>query len=321
MQENTEKISEISERIKQVLDYLNVSVSQFAKKIGISRPQGIYDYLNGKVKPSFDFFNAFAKSEYSEKIDVSWLLTGKGEMVRGSYGSEKFPQTLIREAVMQSILEKDIMVHSKAPEVMIEMRERDINRLTALYKEISNHQQSNADPVHLQESSDIEVIKREDGTEFRHLGEERYLMVTPLINQYAYAGYVSGWSDSEYIDELPRHAIVVERLHFGTYRSFMVKGDSMDNEKKEAYSDGDIVTARRIDRKYWKNKLHLHDFKDYVIHTTDGLLIKRITEHNAATGIIKYCSLNPDKVAYPDTEISLEEVVELYNIVAKTAKI
>lgn len=168
--------------------------------------------------------------------------------------------------------------------------------------------------------NDFDIIVREDGTEFRRLGDERYLMVTPLVEQFAYAGYVSGWADTEYVDELPRHAIVVDKLHFGTYRSFTAKGDSMDNGMKGAIADGDIVTGRKIDKRYWRHKLHLHKFKDYVIHTLEGIIIKRIISHDVETGTIIYESLNPDKETYPNTYLHLNEVVELYNIVAVTEK-
>lgn len=181
---------------------------------------------------------------------------------------------------------------------------------------------SNALPLGLSHPTEdhegLEIIKRENGTEFRYLGEEKYLMVTPLVDQFAYAGYTMGWSDHEYIEELPRHAIVVDRLHFGIYRSFIAKGDSMDNGKRGSIADGDILTGRRIDKRHWRNKLHLHKYQDYVIHTVDGIMVKRIKAHDVNAGIITYESLNPDKKLYPDAELSLSEVVELYNIVAKT---
>ncbi|WP_254563179.1 hypothetical protein [Dyadobacter diqingensis] len=180
--------------------------------------------------------------------------------------------------------------------------------------------ESNAVEIPFPEEHEMEIIKREDGTEFRYLGDEHYLMVTPLVSDYAYGGYVSGWSDATYVDDLPRHAIVVEKLHFGVYRSFEVKGDSMDDDSREAISEGYIVTGRRIDQKHWKNKLHIHKYKDYVIHEYDGLIIKRIVAHDVDNGVITYESLNPNKELYPRTEISLSKVRELYNIVAVTKK-
>ncbi len=76
------KNTEISERIRQTIDYLNVNENQFAKLIGYKRSQTIYDVVNSKSKPSFDFFNKLFNSEFSEKINPIWLLTGKGSMLK-----------------------------------------------------------------------------------------------------------------------------------------------------------------------------------------------------------------------------------------------
>ncbi len=56
------KNTDISERLSQLIDYLNVSKNEFAKKLGYNRSQTIYDIINRKAKPSFDFFNKFFNS-------------------------------------------------------------------------------------------------------------------------------------------------------------------------------------------------------------------------------------------------------------------
>jgi len=81
MQEKSVKNSEISERIFQVIEYLTTTPNKFATKLGYDRGQTIYDILNGKSAPSFEFFHRFYLSEYSGIINPTWLLTGNGEMV------------------------------------------------------------------------------------------------------------------------------------------------------------------------------------------------------------------------------------------------
>lgn len=81
MQEKQNKNAEISARIKQVIDYLDVTANVFAKNLGYIRSQTVYDIINGKSAPSFDFFNKFVNSEYSAIFNLGWLLTGKGEML------------------------------------------------------------------------------------------------------------------------------------------------------------------------------------------------------------------------------------------------
>ncbi len=82
MQEKNEKNSEISERISKVIDFQGGNKNKFAKILGYERSQSIYDIVNGKSAPSFDFFNRFFNSEISDKYNADWLFTGKGEMLK-----------------------------------------------------------------------------------------------------------------------------------------------------------------------------------------------------------------------------------------------
>lgn len=78
MKENTG----ISLRIQKMLDYLGLNAPEFAKKLDYNRPQTIYDITNGKAKPSFDFFHRLDNSEYSDTFEYSWIISGKGEMLK-----------------------------------------------------------------------------------------------------------------------------------------------------------------------------------------------------------------------------------------------
>lgn len=78
--ETKEKNAEISARIRKVIDDLHISPNAFALKLNYKRGQTIYDILNEKCAPSYDFFNRFMLSEFSETYSVDWLLTGRGSM-------------------------------------------------------------------------------------------------------------------------------------------------------------------------------------------------------------------------------------------------
>lgn len=78
--ENQEKNAEISARIRSIIDDIGVSPNAFALKLNYKRGQTVYDILNGKSAPSYDFFNRFMLSEYSEIYSMDWLLTGRGDM-------------------------------------------------------------------------------------------------------------------------------------------------------------------------------------------------------------------------------------------------
>lgn len=158
-------------------------------------------------------------------------------------------------------------------------------------------------------------------TPFIDLGEGKYIMVVPLVNEYAYAGYLSGYKDPEYLDELPKHTIIVDKHHKGSYRAFEVVGDSMDNNTNESIMDRSIATGREIQQHLWTSKFHTHRFKDYVIvHKTQGIIIKRIINHDIETGVITCHSLNPNKQIYADFDIHLDDVKQMFNIVVVTQK-
>lgn len=76
------KNTEISARIAQIIENQGITSNLFAKKLGYDRSQTVYDIINSKSAPSYDFFRRFEISEYSEIINISWLFTGQGEMLK-----------------------------------------------------------------------------------------------------------------------------------------------------------------------------------------------------------------------------------------------
>lgn len=82
MQEKLNKNAEISARISKLIKKLGVTANSFAVALGYKRAQTIYDVVKGKSAPSFDFFNKLAMSEYSDIINMDWLLTGRGEILQ-----------------------------------------------------------------------------------------------------------------------------------------------------------------------------------------------------------------------------------------------
>lgn len=77
-----EKNAEISARIAKVIETLGENPSSFSKMLGYNRAQTVYDIINGKSAPSYDFFKRWSNAEISAKIDLRWLLTGQGSMIK-----------------------------------------------------------------------------------------------------------------------------------------------------------------------------------------------------------------------------------------------
>ncbi|MDB5281145.1 MAG: hypothetical protein JWO06_220 [Bacteroidota bacterium] len=152
--------------------------------------------------------------------------------------------------------------------------------------------------------------KKENGN-FIDLGTQ-LLMQVPLVNQYAYAGYLTGYGDANYMDELPKVPFIVDREYKGKYVCFEVRGDSMDDGTSDSYLPGDIALCREISNNLWKSKLHISKWDFIIVHKTEGILIKKITAHNVELGTLRLHSLNN---LYEDFTINLKDVAQLFNVI------
>jgi SOS-response transcriptional repressor LexA len=134
----------------------------------------------------------------------------------------------------------------------------------------------------------------------------------PLVSQYAYGGYLTGYGDAEYLQSLPLIDFIPDRSMSGNYLAFEVRGDSMDDGTKDGYEQGEILICREVAPHLWKDsKLHIHR-RDFVIVHADGILIKRIIDHDVTRHTIVIHSLNP---TYQDKEIDLADVRQLFSVI------
>lgn len=153
--------------------------------------------------------------------------------------------------------------------------------------------------------------KKEDEAALKIMEFENF----PFVSQKAYAGYLSGWADNEYVESLPTVAFPVDHTPLGKYLVFEVKGDSMNDGTYDSYLDGDLLLCREVRMDLWKDsKLHFEKW-DFVIVHDEGVIVKRITGHDVRNHTITIHSLNQDKSKYPDQVIDLCEVRQILNVV------
>lgn len=138
------------------------------------------------------------------------------------------------------------------------------------------------------------------------------IIMVPIVGQYAYAGYLCGFQDSDYMETLPQIPVIADHELKGDYLGFEVRGDSMDNGSDESLKEGDLLVSRIVKQDYWRYKLHINQWDFVIVHKTEGILIKRIIEHDVETGNITLHSLNP---LYKDRVINLNDVAQLFNVV------
>ena len=138
------------------------------------------------------------------------------------------------------------------------------------------------------------------------------IKMVPLVSQYAYAGYLSGFADEEYQELLPRVPVLVDHELKGKYMMFEVKGDSMNDGSEDSILEGDRLLGREIRRDLWCYKLHINKWDFVVVHQTEGILIKRIIKHDTTQGTITLHSLNPE---YEDRIFHLDEIAQIFNVI------
>lgn len=131
---------------------------------------------------------------------------------------------------------------------------------------------------------------------------------------YAARGEFPNLADSlEPLSEWGRELYEVDRKANGTYISFDVRGDSMDNGMRKCLQDGDKVLVRELELDNWRT-LRAGDHRYWVIVFGSSVLIKEISTFDSETGVITCHSLNPSP-EYHDFTLSLDDVRHLYYVI------
>lgn len=237
------------------------------------------------------------------------------------YQGEKFKRYLERNRIPKTKAAKDLKISRQSLYQWFESNELErstVNKILTTYNEteekifgiISSTLNST------QKTYNIELVDK--GNTFINIGNNQYLVIIPLIEGSEHKTYPQKFTDEKYLSELPKHALVVNQLNDQRFTAFSVIGNSMDDGSKESITEGDIVTGREIQQSLWTSRFHIHKFKDYIIVHKERILIKRIIAHDVDAGIITCKSLSPDKNIYPDFDIKLEEVSQIFNVVSVT---
>lgn len=166
---------------------------------------------------------------------------------------------------------------------------------------------------------DVMIYEDDGSNKFIEISPGRYRMGVDLVPVHAQAGYLMGYADKEYVQELPKHYITVDKFVKGEYMAFEISGDSMDNgDIREAMPSGTIATGRKVKRELWTSKFHTHEWPNWIIvHRYEGIVAKQIAKQCLETGTLTLRSLNPDKKRYPDFEVKLDDCVQIFNVVKR----
>jgi len=120
-----------------------------------------------------------------------------------------------------------------------------------------------------------------------------------LVPQKAAAGYLNGYADPEYIQELPRFNLPILPQN-ATYRAFEIVGDSM-----LPILPGTIVIGSFIE-----DVRDIKNGKTYILVTqTDGIVYKRVFNYINDNGKLFLVS---DNRQYAPYQIDVEDVLEVW---------
>lgn len=120
-----------------------------------------------------------------------------------------------------------------------------------------------------------------------------------LVPQKAAAGYLNGYADPEYIEELPKFRLPVLPEN-ATYRAFEISGDSM-----LPLRSGTIVIGQ-----YVESSTELKNGKTYILVTGDeGVVYKRIVKYADKPELFRLTSDNKQYDAY---DVKGEDIVEIW---------
>lgn len=116
--------------------------------------------------------------------------------------------------------------------------------------------------------------------------QEERITIVPVK---ASAGYLNGFSDPEFIEELPKFYLPFSEFSQGTHRAFQIQGESM----KPIASDSYILAE------YLENWSWIQNGECYVLITKeDGIVYKRVFNHLNVTQSLELKSDNPEYETY-----------------------
>jgi len=123
-----------------------------------------------------------------------------------------------------------------------------------------------------------------------------------IVPHKARAGYISGYSDPEFIENLQQ--ISLPFLRNGKFRAFPVEGDSMPPHK-----EGSFIVGRYVEKLG-----DVMDGKTYILLTrNDGIVYKRLNKNG------KNLTLQSDNSVYKPYNVKASDILEIWEYACSIA--
>jgi transcriptional regulator with XRE-family HTH domain len=123
--------NKLRERVRQYCEYMNIRISQFEKKAGLSN--GYFNQVS--KKPSDAKLGAIAKAHPA--LSIEWLCTGHGEMLKGNSCPRELTQPEIsaeEKPTAKDILIAELRTQIEKLEIKIDNLNQELGEKNAFIK-------------------------------------------------------------------------------------------------------------------------------------------------------------------------------------------
>lgn len=137
-----------------------------------------------------------------------------------------------------------------------------------------------------------------------YMEKRRYLKMSSAASEIQFvpvkaaAGYLAGYADPEFIDEL--NTFTLPMLSGGNYRAFEIVGDSMLPTQS-----GSVIVGEKVEG--------IDDVKNsntyIVVSRSEGIVYKRVLKSNRSKNKVTLVSDNP---LYEPYQVNADEIVEIW---------
>lgn len=289
-------------------DTVHDRLTRFSKFKGVSLTQMERDIGAGggtltRKKSSLRLATVMKMKEVYPDLNTEWLMYGTGKMISYDKNIEGTNILDRLRTFISTLGVSEFRFLSKC-----ELPEKKVSELD---KKLSTEY---LDKIHAAYPSlNMEWLTKNKGEMIMETSlKASKVMMIPVVSQLAYAGYLGGYGDREYISSLPTIPYLVDNAR-EKYIAFEVKGDSMDDDTPDAYKSGDILICKQLELSLYKDSPLPYKKKDFVIVHKNGILIKRIIDHDLKRHTITIHSLSDDPT-YMDRVLDLADVRQMFTV-------
>lgn len=282
----------IKDRLKTFLAHMEVGKKEFAKRSGMS--ETLISNMSENIRNSSleRIYRAFPM------LNPEWLEYGDGDMITEEKGkkAKDTPLDRINKVIeFLGITTTAFLSETKITNYNENITKRTVDRIIKRYPFIN--------PLWIIHGSGAMI-----DTPPKNVNAK--LSYAPLVSQRAFAGYLSGFADNDYMDSLDKIPYVEDEEMKGNVVAIEVSGDSMDDGTAESYRNGDIVLAKEINLE----NIPFRHYDFVIVHKT-GILIKRIADISKNT--ITIHSLNRE---YGDVELAADDILKIFIVTMRISK-